>query len=126
MGPANSSLSAGSARSPEQHLFAVHTYRLLAVAIGTIGALGFCANFAVLALYWRFKRLRTPTNLLLLNISLSDLLVSLLGVNFTLAACVEGRWTWNQATCVWDGFSNSLFGQFQPFLGTSWLQLVAN
>ena len=77
----------------------------------------------MLALYWRFKRLWTPTNLLLVNISLSDLLVSLFGVNFTLAACVEGRWTCNQAMCVWDGFSNSLFGQVQP---VGWLQLVAN
>lgn len=100
-----------SARSAEQYLFAVHTYRLLAVAIGTIGVLGFCNNFAVLALYCRFKRLRTPTNLLLVNISLSDLLVSLIGINFTFAACVRGRWTWNQATCVWDGFSNTLFGE---------------
>ncbi|CAF89729.1 unnamed protein product [Tetraodon nigroviridis] len=100
-----------SARSGEPSLFAVHTYRLLAAAIGAIGVLGFCNNLAVAALYWRFRRLRTPTNLLLLNISLSDLLVSLLGVNFTFAACVQGRWTWNQATCVWDGFSNSLFGE---------------
>lgn len=100
-----------SARGAEHYLFAVHTYPLLAATIGTIGVLGFCNNLAVLALYWRFRRLRTPTNLLLLNISLSDLLVSLVGVNFTFAACVKGRWTWNQATCVWDGFSNSLFGE---------------
>lgn len=111
MSPANDSRSA---RSAEQYLFAVHTYRLLAVAIGTIGVLGFCNNFAVLALYCRFKRLRTPTNLLLVNISVSDLLVSLMGVNFTFAACVKGGWTWSQATCVWDGFSNSLFGESEP------------
>lgn len=98
-------------RSAEQYLFAVGTYKLLALTIGTIGVFGFCNNFVVIILYCRFKRLRTPTNLLLVNISLSDLLVSLIGINFTFASCVKGRWTWNQATCVWDGFSNSLFGK---------------
>ncbi|TNM99657.1 hypothetical protein fugu_012690 [Takifugu bimaculatus] len=107
MNPANGSRSE---RSAEQLLFSGDTYRVLAFTIGTIGAFGFCNNFVVLALYCRFKRLRTPTNLLLVNISLSDLLVSLFGINFTFAACVQGRWTWTQATCVWDGFSNSLFG----------------
>ncbi|XP_052468555.1 opsin-3 isoform X2 [Carassius gibelio] len=57
-----------------------------------------------------FKRLRTPTNLLIVNISVSDLLVSVTGVNFTFVSCVKRRWIFDSATCVWDGFSNSLFG----------------
>ncbi|XP_017290569.1 opsin-3 [Kryptolebias marmoratus] len=99
-------------RSPaaEQHVFTVGTYKLLAFAIGTIGVFGFWNNVVVLVLYCKFKRLRTPTNLLLVNISLSDFLVSVIGVNFTFASCVKGRWFWSRATCVWDGFSNSLFG----------------
>lgn len=98
-------------RSAEHYIFAVGTYKLLAFTIGTIGVFGFCNNVVVLILYCRFKRLRTPTNLLLVNISLSDLLVSLIGINFTFASCVKGRWIWSQATCIWDGFSNSLFGE---------------
>lgn len=98
-------------RSTEHYIFAVGTYKLLAFTIGTIGVFGFCNNVVVLLLYCKFKRLRTPTNLLLVNISLSDLLVSLIGINFTFASCVKGRWIWSQATCIWDGFSNSLFGE---------------
>ncbi|XP_074502932.1 opsin-3 [Sebastes fasciatus] len=94
----------------EHYIFAVGTYKLLAFTIGTIGVFGFCNNVVVIILYCRFKRLRTPTNLLLVNISLSDLLVSVVGINFTFASCVKGGWIWSQATCVWDGFSNSLFG----------------
>lgn len=108
MNPANETRAE---RSTEHYLFAAGTYKLLAFTIGTIGVFGFCNNFVVIVLYCRFKRLRTPTNLLLVNISLSDLLVSVIGINFTFASCVKGRWTWNQATCVWDGFSNSLFGE---------------
>uniref|UniRef100_A0A3P9HRU1 Opsin-3 n=1 Tax=Oryzias latipes TaxID=8090 RepID=A0A3P9HRU1_ORYLA len=107
MNPANESRAG---RHEERSVFAVGTYKLLTVIIGTIGVFGFCNNLLVILLYCKFKRLRTPTSLLLVNISLSDLLVSVVGINFTLASCVKGRWMWSQATCVWDGFSNSLFG----------------
>lgn len=97
-------------RSTEHYIFALGTYKLLAFTIGTIGVFGFCNNVFVIILYCRFKRLRTPTNLLLVNISLSDFLVSVIGINFTFASCVKGGWIWSQSTCIWDGFSNSLFG----------------
>uniref|UniRef100_A0AAY5E856 G-protein coupled receptors family 1 profile domain-containing protein n=1 Tax=Electrophorus electricus TaxID=8005 RepID=A0AAY5E856_ELEEL len=97
--------------SAERYIFASGTYKLLAFTIGTIGVLGFCNNAVVIILYYRFKRLRTPTNLLLANISASDLLVSVVGINFTFVSCVKQEWLWNSAACVWDGFSNSLLGQ---------------
>uniref|UniRef100_A0A4W4EDJ0 G-protein coupled receptors family 1 profile domain-containing protein n=1 Tax=Electrophorus electricus TaxID=8005 RepID=A0A4W4EDJ0_ELEEL len=96
--------------SAERYIFASGTYKLLAFTIGTIGVLGFCNNAVVIILYYRFKRLRTPTNLLLANISASDLLVSVVGINFTFVSCVKQEWLWNSAACVWDGFSNSLLG----------------
>ncbi|XP_051946061.1 opsin-3-like [Xyrauchen texanus] len=92
------------------YIFADEIYRLLAFTIGSIGVLGFCNNIIIIILYYRFKRLRTPTNLLIVNISVSDLLVSVIGINFTFVSCVKRGWIFNSATCVWDGFSNSLFG----------------
>ncbi|XP_046885522.1 opsin-3 isoform X1 [Hypomesus transpacificus] len=97
-------------RNTEQYIFAVATYKLLAFTIGTIGVFGFCNNVIVIILFYKFKRLRTPTNLLLVNISVSDILVSLFGINFTFVSCIKCGWIWNSATCIWDGFSNSLFG----------------
>ncbi|XP_061819807.1 opsin-3 [Nerophis lumbriciformis] len=97
-------------RSAENDIFSTGTYKLLAFAIGTIGVFGVCNNVVVILLYCRFNRLRTPTNLLLVNISLSDLLVSVIGINFTFVSCVKGEWIWSHTTCVWDGFTNSLFG----------------
>ncbi|XP_042296063.1 opsin-3 isoform X2 [Sceloporus undulatus] len=90
--------------------FSAGTYEALALAVATIGVLGVCNNLLVLVLYGRFKRLRTPTHLLLANISLSDLLVSLFGVALTFLSCLKRRWAWDAAGCLWDGFSNSLFG----------------
>lgn len=100
----------GTRMHADTSLFSVRTYKLLAFTVGIIGVLGFCNNLLILALYYKFKRLRTPTNLLLVNISVSDLLVSVIGTNFTLVSCLERGWVWDTTTCVWDGFCNSLFG----------------
>ncbi|XP_063246452.1 opsin-3 [Prinia subflava] len=94
----------------ERPLFSAGTYELLALLVATIGMLGMCNNLLVLVLYYKFKRLRTPTNLFLVNISLSDLLVSVFGVSLTFMSCLRSRWVWDAAGCVWDGFSSSLFG----------------
>lgn len=94
----------------ERPPFSAGTYELLALLVATIGMLGLCNNLLVLVLYYKFKRLRTPTNLFLVNISLSDLLVSVFGVSLTFMSCLRSRWVWDAAGCVWDGFSSSLFG----------------
>ncbi|XP_076000852.1 teleost multiple tissue opsin a, partial [Genypterus blacodes] len=49
-------------------------------------------------------------NLLLINISISDLLVCALGTPFSFAASTQGRWLLGESGCVWYGFANSLFG----------------
>ncbi|XP_072895110.1 opsin-3-like [Hemitrygon akajei] len=81
-----------------------------AVFLGIIGLLGFTNNFLVLLLFCRFKALRSPVNLLLVNISLSDLLVCILGTPFSFAASTQGRWLIGKAGCIWYGFANALFG----------------
>eukprot|EP00061_Rhincodon_typus_P018240 g47339.t1 len=81
MNPANST----DAR--EEILFSPTTYKVLAAGVGTIGVVGVCNNFLMLLLYCKFKRLKTPTNLLLVNISISDLLLSVFGVVFTFVSC---------------------------------------
>ncbi|CAI9582192.1 unnamed protein product, partial [Staurois parvus] len=48
--------------------------------------------------------------MLLMNISLSDLMVCILGTPFSFAASTQGRWLIGEAGCVWYGFINTLFG----------------
>ncbi|XP_014828728.1 PREDICTED: pinopsin-like isoform X1 [Poecilia mexicana] len=89
--------------SPTGHL-------VVAVCLGCIGTLGFLSNFLVLALFCRYRALRTPMNLLLVSISVSDLLVSVLGTPFSFAASTQGRWLIGRAGCVWYGFINACLG----------------
>ncbi|XP_065126083.1 teleost multiple tissue opsin a [Paramisgurnus dabryanus] len=100
------------------HLDASSPYRtlsstghlLVAVCLGFIGSLGFLNNLLVLVLFCRYKVLRSPINFLLVNISLSDLLVCVLGTPFSFAASTQGRWLIGKTGCVWYGFVNSLLG----------------
>ncbi|XP_046534266.1 opsin-3 isoform X1 [Equus asinus] len=91
-------------------LFSPGTYERLALLLGCLGLLGVGNNLLVLVLYSKFPRLRTPTHLLLVNISLSDLLVALFGVTFTFVSCLRNGWVWDAVGCAWDGFSSSLCG----------------
>ncbi|XP_060920766.1 teleost multiple tissue opsin b [Labrus mixtus] len=89
--------------SPRGHL-------VVAVCLGFIGTFGFLTNFLVLALFCRYRALRTPMNLLLVSISASDLMVSVLGTPFSFAASTQGRWLIGRAGCVWYGFVNACLG----------------
>ncbi|KAF6274710.1 opsin 3 [Rhinolophus ferrumequinum] len=109
-GPAGAERPALAATLSPGPLFSPGTYERLALLLGSIGLLGVGNNLLVLVLYYKFQQLRTPIHLFLVNISLSDLLVSLFGVTFTFVSCLRNGWVWDSVGCVWDGFSSSLFG----------------
>ncbi|KAM6948742.1 pinopsin-like [Aplochiton taeniatus] len=104
-GAAEGHLEATSYRtlSPTGHL-------IVAVCLGFIGTFGFLNNLIVLVLFCRYKTLRSPINMLLINISVSDLLVCVVGTPFSFAASTQGRWLIGTSGCVWYGFANSLLG----------------
>lgn len=82
----------------------------LSVFLGFIMTFGFFNNFIVLVLFCKFKTLRTPVNMLLLNISVSDMLVCMFGTTLSFASSVRGRWLLGRHGCMWYGFINSCFG----------------
>ncbi|XP_032389636.1 pinopsin [Etheostoma spectabile] len=81
-----------------------------AVVLGFILVLGFLGNLLVLLVFSRFPGLVTPVNLLLINISASDMLVCIFGTPLSFAANVRGRWLTGSYGCRWYGFSNAFFG----------------
>ncbi|KAF7666432.1 hypothetical protein LDENG_00106070 [Lucifuga dentata] len=95
--------SPGSTLTPTGHL-------IVATCLGFIGFFGLVNNLLVLVLFCRYRMLRSPINFLLINISISDLLVCALGTPFSFAASTQGRWLIGETGCVWYGFANSLFG----------------
>ncbi|XP_077583927.1 teleost multiple tissue opsin 2b isoform X2 [Stigmatopora nigra] len=85
-------------------------FAVLSVVLGLIMTFGFLNNLVVLLLFCKFKKLRTPVNMLLLNISVSDMLVCVFGTTLSFASSVHGRWLLGSSGCSWYGFINSCFG----------------
>ncbi|XP_053245932.1 vertebrate ancient opsin-like [Podarcis raffonei] len=97
-------------RYGQEHHLSPTGHLVTAICLGIIGILGFLNNLLVLVLFCRNKVLRSPINLLLMNISVSDLMVCIVGTPFSFAASTQGRWLIGPAGCVWYGFANTLFG----------------
>ncbi|KAK2891190.1 hypothetical protein QQF64_007402 [Cirrhinus molitorella] len=85
-------------------------HTVTAVCLGIILVFGFLNNLFVLLIFARFRSLWTPINLILLNISVSDILVCLFGTPFSFASSLYGKWLLGYHGCKWYGFANSLFG----------------
>ncbi|KAK5860819.1 hypothetical protein PBY51_022275 [Eleginops maclovinus] len=91
---------------------------VLSVVLGFIMTFGFLNNFIVLLLFCKFKKLRTPVNMMLLNISVSDMLVCLFGTTLSFASSIRGRWLLGRNGCSWYGFINSCFGELLTCAGS--------
>ena len=87
-------------------------HTVVAVFLGFILVAGVLSNSLVVVVFGKFRCLRTPINLILLNISVSDILVCVSGTPLSLAASVRGSWLLGERGCRWYGFSNSLFGEW--------------
>ncbi|XP_027530790.1 pinopsin-like [Neopelma chrysocephalum] len=85
-------------------------HTVVAVFLGFIFFFGFLNNFIVLILFCKFKTLRNPVNMLLLNISISDMLVCISGTTLSFASNIRGKWIGGEHACRWYGFVNSCFG----------------
>ncbi|XP_010783968.1 teleost multiple tissue opsin 3a [Notothenia coriiceps] len=85
-------------------------HTVVAVCLGFILVTGILNNGLALLIFAKFRCLWTPINVILLNISLSDVLVCVFGTPLSFAASVHGRWLIGESGCKWYGFANSLFG----------------
>ncbi|XP_040888426.1 opsin-3-like [Toxotes jaculatrix] len=103
------SLEQGWNDTPQERL-SRSGHRVVSVFLGSIMVFGFLNNLLVLVLFCRFKTLRTPVNMLLLNISVSDMLVCLCGTTLSFASSLRSRWLYGRHGCMWYGFVNSCFG----------------
>lgn len=84
---------------------------IVAVFLGFIFVFGFFNNLIVLILFCKFKTLRNPVNMLLMNISISDMLVCISGTTLSFASNIHGKWIGGEHGCRWYGFVNSCFGK---------------
>ncbi|XP_077979537.1 visual pigment-like receptor peropsin [Glandiceps talaboti] len=85
-------------------------YILSGVSIATIGLLAFLGNTLVVWAFYRDKKLRTPANLFILSIAVSDLAISIVGNPFSATSNFAGRWLFGLSGCKWYAFANNFLG----------------
>ncbi|XP_078574855.1 pinopsin-like [Branchiostoma floridae x Branchiostoma japonicum] len=82
----------------------------VAAILALIGVLGIVNNSTTLYLVGRYKQLRTPFNILMVNLSVSDLLMCVLGTPFSFVSSLHGRWMFGHSGCEWYGFICNFLG----------------
>ncbi|XP_068226608.1 rhodopsin-like [Palaemon carinicauda] len=85
-------------------------YGLVMLWVGVMGCLAIAGNFVVIWVFMNTKSLRTPANLLVVNLAISDFLMMFCMFPPMMITCYWRSWTLGAFFCEVYGFLGSLFG----------------
>ncbi|XP_042209562.1 parapinopsin-like [Homarus americanus] len=85
-------------------------YYISAFFLLFIGMFGMFNNLVVIIVMAKNKQLRSPLNMFLLNLAISDFGISIVGNPMSLVAALNRGWDFGQRVCVGYGFLMSFFG----------------
>ncbi|CAH1779377.1 unnamed protein product [Owenia fusiformis] len=81
------------------------------IFITIVGITGMTGNFLVIYMFSSVKALRTPQNMLLINLAISDFTFSAVnGFPLLTISSFNQRWMWGNATCKFYAFIGAVFG----------------
>ncbi|MBN3285343.1 OPSO protein, partial [Polyodon spathula] len=85
-------------------------FKLLAALMFFITSLSLSENFTVMFVTFKFKQLRQPLNYIIVNLSLADFLLSLVGGTISFLTNIKGYFFMGSWACVLEGFAVTFFG----------------
>ncbi|KAL7889803.1 hypothetical protein AOLI_G00020610 [Acnodon oligacanthus] len=85
-------------------------FKVLAAWMCLVTALSLSENFLVMLVTYKFKQLRQPLNYIIVNLSLADFLVSLVGGTISVVTNFHGYFFLGTWACVLEGFAVTFFG----------------
>ena len=86
-----------------------------------IFCLGFFGNLLVIVAVMRQRQMKTVTNLFILNLAFSDVVMCLFAVPFTPIASFSGRWLFGEVLCILFPFSQGV----SVYISTLTLTIIA-
>ncbi|XP_022669021.1 visual pigment-like receptor peropsin [Varroa destructor] len=86
------------------------THNLLGIYLTITGIVGLIANFVVLGMFYRTPGRLSPSSMVLLNLTVSDICILLLGFPIHTVVNFAGRWSFGDVGCVLYVFFGFLFG----------------
>ncbi|OCT69980.1 vertebrate ancient opsin [Xenopus laevis] len=85
-------------------------FQLLAALMVVVTSLSIAENFIVILVTVKFKQLRQPLNYIIVNLSVADFLVSVIGGTISIATNSKGYFYLGSWACVLEGFAVTFFG----------------
>ncbi len=84
-------------------------YSTTEIAVGAVILIilmlgSFIGNLLTSLIFWRRPQLRTPTNISILFLAISDVLMAGLVMPFSLASLIQGRWPFSSQACTSNAF----------------------
>lgn len=100
---------------PQPHLFPTvdvpeHAHYIIGSVILLVGLTGMLGNALVVYVFCRSRSLRSPSNLLVVNLAAADFLMSLTQSPVFFIASLHRRWVFGEAACELYAFCGALFG----------------
>ncbi|XP_056247497.1 melanopsin-like [Seriola aureovittata] len=99
----------------QPHLFPTvdvpdHAHYIIGSVILLVGVTGMLGNTLVIYVFCRSRTLRSPSNLLVVNLAVADFLMSLTQSPVFFVASLHHRWVFGELACELYAFCGALFG----------------
>lgn len=88
-------------------------FHLLSALMFLVTSLSLFENFIVIFITVKFKQLRQPLNYVIVNLSVADFLVSLVGGTISFLTNLKGYFYMGHWACVLEGFAVTFFGKWK-------------
>lgn len=86
-------------------------YSVSAVCLFSIMIFGCVSNLIVIIVIGGTNRLRTPMNAILMNLSISDFLISSFGTPLSFLSAIHNKWIFGETVCQIYAFMMTLTGK---------------
>lgn len=95
---------------PEMTMYSEAEYILMSGSLVLIMLATLVGNATVCLAVYRRRKLRTRTNMFVINLSCADIGVAVLCMPFSLITCLRHEWLLGDTLCKLNGFLNIVFG----------------
>ena len=91
-------------------------HQIVGLYLMFIGILGVTENSLVLLTFYKAKQLRSPTNIFILGLAISDFSMAVFGNPLAFTSALNGGWFAGDFFCTWEGFTVYTLGSAQLYL----------
>lgn len=88
-------------------------FTLIACLMFAVTSLSLAENSTVMLVTYKFKQLRQPLNYIIVNLSVADFCLSLVGGTISFLTNARGYFFLGRWACVLEGFAVTFFGEFE-------------